>query len=266
MTDKKPAAEAMNHDEAGTELGAFALGALSPEEAERVRAHLAECTACAAEVEALRAVVASLPAEPTSGGMSAERSSAMRARILQRAEGERVQRRGTPLAGWLAIAASVAFIFAAAGYVRAVGERDRLRLAAARSDSLVARLTSIALDGEAQLAMMTGPGVHVMELAATGAHAPSARMFWDTTTNRWAMFAHGIPMPGKGRAYELWLVTKDKKIPAGMFTPGNDGSAVMHTSYAISPADLKAIAITEEPAAGVAAPTGPIVLLGTAGS
>lgn len=261
-----PTAAVMTHDEAKAELGAYALGALSPHDSERVRAHVAGCAECAAELEALRAVVESMPSAPAGGEISAERSAAIRARIVGQAQAGRATRRSGSPARWLAIAATIAFVFAAAGYVSAASERDRLRVAAARNDSLVARLTAVALDREAQLAMMTGPGVHVMELAATGAHAPSARMFWDTETNRWAMFAHGMPMPAKGRAYELWLVTKEKKIPAGMFMPGSDGSAVMHTSYAMTTADLKAIAITEEPAAGVTAPTGPVVLLGAAGT
>ncbi|MDQ6716922.1 MAG: anti-sigma factor [Gemmatimonadota bacterium] len=264
MTNKTPVT--MNHDVATAELGAFALGALSTGEAELMRAHVASCPECAAELEALRAVVSSLPEVPSAGGMPAERSSVLRARILDRAVIAKAPGRRVTPAIWLALAATIAFIFAAAGYLRAVGERDALRVAAARSDSVVARLTTIAQEREAQLAMMTGPSVHVMELAATGTRAPSARMFWDTSTNRWAMFAHRMPMPAKGRAYELWLVTKDKKIPAGMFTPGDDGRAVMHASYAMSPSDLKAIAITEEPAAGVTAPTGPIVLLGTVGT
>ena len=40
------------------------------------------------------------------------------------------------------------------------------------------------------------------------------------------------------------LVTADKKIPAGTFTPAGDGSAVVRATYALSPTDLKAITIT----------------------
>ena len=265
MTDSTQAGQ-MNHEDAYAELAALALGALSAEEERALETHVVGCAICAGELARLREVAGLLPALPSAGAMPAERAAAVRARLIERAESEgmpRALRSGRPIATWMAIAATVAFVMAGAGYLRAAGERDRLRLANARSDSLIARLTSVALDREAQLAMMTGPGVHVMELAATGVRAPSARMFWDPATHRWAMFAHRMPMPAKGRAYELWLVTKDRKIPAGMFRPQSDGSAVMHASYALTAADLKAIAITEEPAAGVTAPTGRIVLLGT---
>ncbi len=40
----------MNHDEIAALLGAFALDAVDPDEAEAIRAHLAECPRCSAEV------------------------------------------------------------------------------------------------------------------------------------------------------------------------------------------------------------------------
>lgn len=256
----------MSHEDAYIELGALALGALSPEEEKRVLAHVSGCSICADELKRMRAVVSVMPENPTAGALSTERSGGIRGRLMKRAELSGPARASRPIATWVAAAAAVAFLFVSAAYIRASSERNNLRVAVARSDSLIARLTATALDREAQMAMMTGPGVRVMELAATGVHAPSARMFWDPATNRWAMFAHGMATPAKGRAYELWLVTKDRKIPAGVFSPLGDGSAVMHTAYAMSPGELKAIAITEEPEAGVTAPTGPIVLLGTAGT
>lgn len=270
MTDTTTAGT-MNHEDTFAELGAMALGALSSEEQRTVMSHVADCNVCTGELARLRAVVSAMPDNPSAGPMTAQRSVALRARIVEQAGSSRAGASrplsvGRQMSTWLALAATVAFVFSGAGYYRAAGERDRLRVAAVHNDSLIARLTSVALDREAQLAMMTGPGVHVMELAATGVHAPTARMFWDPRTNRWAMFAHGMAMPAKGRAYELWIITKDRKIPAGMFMPGSDGSAAMHTTYAMTPSDLKAIAITEEPEAGVTAPTGPIVLVGTAGA
>jgi anti-sigma-K factor RskA len=265
MTNITPAGS-MTHEDAYAELGALSLGALSGEEEPAVLAHVADCRLCSDELRRLREVIALMPQMQSAGMMSPERSAGLRARLIERAQAARPASRRAPIANWLAIAASAAFVAAAAGYFRAAGERDRLRVASASSDSLIARLSAVALDREAQLTMMTGPGVHVMDLAATGIRAPTARMFWDPATSKWAMFAHGLSMPAKGRAYELWLVTKDRKIPAGMFVPRGDGSAVIHASYAMTPADLKAIAVTEEPEAGVTVPTGPIVLVGASGT
>ena len=41
---------AMSHDEIAQLLGAFALDAVEPDEAEAIRAHLLECPRCASEV------------------------------------------------------------------------------------------------------------------------------------------------------------------------------------------------------------------------
>ncbi|HXP33677.1 MAG TPA: zf-HC2 domain-containing protein, partial [Acidimicrobiales bacterium] len=41
---------AMNHDDIAQLLGAFALDAVDPDEADAIRAHLAECPRCASEV------------------------------------------------------------------------------------------------------------------------------------------------------------------------------------------------------------------------
>ena len=135
-----------------------------------------------------------------------------------------------------------------------------------KRDSVIAALNALVRERDAELSAITGPGVSVLELSSTGVHPPTARMFWDKATNRWTLFAHGLPVPKAGRTYELWLVTADKKIPAGIFKPGDDGSAVVRATYALQPSDLKAIAITDEPDGGVVAPTGAVILAASAGS
>src|SRR5262249_57070105 len=59
----------VDHEELRSRLGAFVLGALAPGEQAEVRAHLAVCDQCAAEVRTLRPVVDALaltvePVEP----------------------------------------------------------------------------------------------------------------------------------------------------------------------------------------------------------
>ena len=177
--------------------------------------------------------------------------------------------RGRSSGNWsrvIAIAAAVAVIALGLGYYDQFAARRELITGAATRDSVIAALNALVRERDAQLAVITGPAVSVVELSSTGVHPPTARMFWDRATNSWTLVAHGLPTPKAGRTYELWLVTADKKIPAGIFKPGDDGSAVVRATYALQPSDLKAIAITDEPAGGVSAPTGPVVLAGTAGS
>lgn len=217
--------------------------------------------------EELKALVEALPSRPRGATMSADRSAAIRSRLIARASEQRVGSARSPrnYSRIFAIAASVAVIALAAGYYNESATRREVAAGSARRDSLIAALNAVVRERDAELAAITGPGVSVMDLASTGAHPPTARMFWDKATNRWTLFAHGLAAPKSGRTYELWLVTADKKIPAGTFKPGGDGSAVVQATYALQPADLKAIAITDEPDGGVSSPTGSVILAAKAG-
>lgn len=162
----------------------------------------------------------------------------------------------------IAIAAALVVVALGLGYYNQYSAGRELIADATRRDSEIAALHQLVRERDAELAAITGPGVSVVELSSTGVRPPTARMFWDRATNKWTLFAHGLPSLKTGRTYELWLVTADKKIPAGTFEPAGDGSAVVRATYPLQPADLKAIAITEEPAGGVSAPTGAVVLAG----
>jgi anti-sigma-K factor RskA len=199
--------------------------------------------------------------------MAPDRGAAIRGRLLERAAHETTRGKSSGnFSRIIAIAAAVAVVALGLGYYNQYAARRELIAGAARRDSVIAALNALVRERDEQLTAITGPGVSVVELSSTGVRPPTARMFWDRATNRWTLVAHGLPTPKAGRTYELWLVTADKKIPAGVFKPGDDGSAVVRATYALGPAELKAIAITDEPAGGVSAPTGPVILAGTAGS
>jgi hypothetical protein len=298
----------LSHDEAWPELPAAALDALPAAEQAAVLEHAATCPQCAPELAAYGETAALLGHAAAPAALDAERGARLRARLLARAAAdgaggasatgaparradqatataappvpgtttgaaERARARwgmGSRLAPWVAVAASVAFIAAAAGLARVTRERDELRLAArelqarraaaaARADSLDSSLR----EREQMLAALTGPAVRVVDLAAAGRREPTARMFWDRATNRWTMFAHDLAQPGAGKTYQLWLVTADdRKISAGTFEPSASGDVVMQATYALEPSALRAIAVTEEPAGGVPQPTGPVVIVG----
>jgi hypothetical protein len=254
----------LSHDEAFAELGALALGALDPNEEREVMGHVAECRECREELEVLREITSSMPVEPSLGTMPPDRSAEIRASLVERASSESVQRPASNLWKVLSVAATIAVAVLGAAWYREyqanIAMGTRIAAANATADSLALAVR----EKEDQLAAMTGPGVSVVELSSSATRAPAARMFWDRTTNRWTMYAHRLPALQPGRAYELWLVTADTKIPAGTFKPGADGSATFTAVYELRPEDLKAIAVTEEPEAGVPSPTGPIILLGTA--
>jgi len=262
-----PAGPPLTHDAAFPEVGALALGALPSAEERLVRAHVENCPVCSAELAAMKGIVGAMPARPPGGAMDQGVSAGIRSRLLARAADQSARNQsGGKVYRLLAIAAALAAVLLGVGYYRERAERRELLANAARRDSVISALNSLVRDRDAELAAITGPGVSVVELSSTGVRPPTARMFWDRATNRWTLFAHGLAVPKPGRTYELWLLTADKKIPAGTFTPASDGSAVVRATYALSPTELKAIAVTDEPAGGVSAPTGAVVLAGTTGT
>ena len=169
--------------------------------------------------------------------------------------------------GWLA-AASLLLALGAIGYgVRAArtGIDVGLHARAAAARRTRSSRTQLA-EQKAILEELTGPGVRVIDAAATSAREPYARMFWDQPTNRWTFVAYNLPAPAPGHTYQLWLVTRDqKKVSAGTFTPDAQGSAIVRATYELPGDSLAAIAVTSEPAGGSAQPTSTPFLVGRRG-
>lgn len=278
--------EPLMHDAARELLSMAALDALAPSERAALEAHLSTCAECTADLAALRDGVAavgdSLPRRP----MAPEHDSRIRARLMARAVVDRedvtpIRRSEAPSPSigasithrqqthWRLLAAA-ALIFAVGG---AIYGREQ-RATGIGMAHLVSELTDSTRALHAQLAEqqaiveeLTGPGVRVIDAAATSAAKPYARMFWDQPTNRWTFVAHNLPAPEPGHTYQLWMITRDqKKLSAGTFVPAANGSAIVRTTYALASDSLAAIAVTNEPVGGSAQPTTAPFLVGAAKS
>lgn len=165
--------------------------------------------------------------------------------------------------GALLLAATLALL------VREKSENDRLREALLLADrSYLVQFDSLrgtAAEREGQMATLIGAQVRVVELTSAGPANPRARMFWDQATDRWTFVAHALPALAPGRSYQLWLVTRDQRISAGVFLPDAQGGAVVRATYPLDPSALRAVTVTEEVTGGAPGPTGPVVVAGTAG-
>jgi hypothetical protein len=278
----------MTHDEALAELGAAALESLPADEYAAVLAHARSCTSCRPELEALRGVGAAIALAAPVAPMRAERSAALRARLVARAAADQgrvadvvplrpASAAASPVTGgvspganrwrWMAIAASVALVVSVANQLRLLREHlgllervEAMQVAQGTSADEVRRLTQRASEQKQLVDALTGPSVKIFDLVSSSRQEPGARMFWDRATQRWTMFAHNLPQPGAGKTFQLWLVTPGSKISAGTFAPNANGDAVVSATYALDPTQLRAIAVTEEPAGGVPQPTGPFVV------
>jgi anti-sigma-K factor RskA len=88
-----------------------------------------------------------------------------------------------------------------------------------------------------------------------------ADIYWDTTANRWIVNAN-LPPPPPGKVYQLWFVTPDSQVSAGLIKPDQSGHGIALVPLPASIGQVAGAAITLEPEGGSAKPTLPIYALG----
>lgn len=234
-------------DEAFVALPDLALGIVPAPDAVRLMTIVRTSDKLQAELASLRAATDALASAVPAAAMAADRRSAMRARLLERASDDRSPTRteevyvGSPagsasapvltlvtpesrpivrevfVPARLTLVQRIAPLFAAAASVMFVLSVLRLQDALqARNDAQAAlqTMTQSTTQLEQQLAArdslvaaMSGAKVTVVELASTSNLPPGAKMFWDRVANRWTLVTHDLKPVQPGRTYQLWLVT-----------------------------------------------------------
>ena len=110
--------------------------------------------------------------------------------------------------------------------------------------------------------VLSSPDHWVIEMSgAEGAPNSSAKIYWDTRARQWVVMAQLPPAPA-GKVYQLWFVTADAKISAGLINPKDDGHAFTVVNVPQDVNNIAAAAITLEPEGGSPQPTMPIFTLG----
>ena len=114
------------------------------------------------------------------------------------------------------------------------------------------------------MAILTAPDVRQIDLAGQPvAPRAAARAFWSRSRGL-VLTASNLPAPPPGRTYQLWFVTAQAPVSAGLLKPDASGRV---TTLLNTPADLPApaaLAVTLEPEGGSVAPTGEKYLIGLA--
>ena len=113
------------------------------------------------------------------------------------------------------------------------------------------------------MAVLAAPDMARIDLAGqTVAPSARARAFWSRGRGL-VIAANNLPALRPGRTYQVWVLpATGAPISAGLLAP--DASGLATVSYETAP-DLPVpagVAVSEEPAGGVAAPTGDIYLAG----
>ena len=112
--------------------------------------------------------------------------------------------------------------------------------------------------------VLTAPRWRIIPLAGQDpAPDSSARIYWDVEGRRWVVTADLPPAP-EGKVYQLWFVTPEEKISAGLITPDKTGHGFTTVDLPNNLTRLVAAAITLEPEGGSQQPTMPIYVLGKA--
>jgi anti-sigma-K factor RskA len=260
------------HDELAL-AAPYVLGALDGAERRAFESHLASCSACTDEVRSLSRAAAALAHTVPQVTPRPE----LRARVLSAATGataiatppSEFSARG-PVREWLPVAAALLVAVGLGAYGWQLQQRVAIlegRLEAAEQRAVLAeRATADARravdDAQTSLAVLAAPDLVRIDLAGQGpGSAARGRALW--SRNRGMVFtAANLPPAPAGRVYQVWVVTAQTPVSAGLLSPDASGGA---TVYFQTPPDIAtplAVAVTLEPAGGVPAPTGARYLVG----
>jgi anti-sigma-K factor RskA len=246
------------HAEARDLLGAFALGALDAQEAAAVRAHLATCAECQAEIALLWSAVDALPElvepmEPPSG-----LRDSISAAILADSTAPQTPPASIPSTPFAPVAVEALPEGRAAEPIHPAKWWSKTTpWAAAAAILLLLSAGLLAWNLRLQEQVATTPATETIALAPTEV-APDAtgEVTYFPGDNLLLLDVRDLPPLEPGQVYEVWLLGADgAPVPAGVFGQSTDRHAIVADR-----SQFDTLAITAEPGPlGTEAPTGEIV-------
>jgi hypothetical protein len=277
-------------DEVEELSGLYVLGALTPDEEEQVRAHLATCDQAHATLEQLAPVVPGLletiePIDPPDALRASVLAAIATTPQLGADSAEPVG--GPLLSGATAVVASAPVTAsapaAASAPISLDAERARRRpgwerwirpaLAAAAVFLIVVLGATVvvqrqqASDSDARnqalqtaLTAMTQPGTQFARLQGTGGSVNASGIAVFPAGQTGTIVMQGLnPLPS-GRTYQAWLIASGAPVSAGLMSADSNGVAV---EQGIAPlAGAQTVALTIENAGGAVAPTSDPIVAG----
>jgi hypothetical protein len=258
----------VNHDDCAR-LAALApsaaLGALEPDDAAFVRAHLSACPRAHPELRdalALAAVIGeAMPDEDLP-------SPALRERLMARIHEESpdptavaaVVRQPAPPWRWIASGAGVLAAAAVLAVAVLAGQVGALRaeLDAAERD-LVARTAELdQAQAWIQRAVASGATAFFMDGEGQGEFASFMLVVEDDAAGA-VLLMSGLPQLAEGETYELWVERDGRVIGVGTFTPDREGLAALAIDASV--AGVRQAMITIEPEGGSTQPNADDVIM-----
>jgi hypothetical protein len=248
------------HEEIQELLGAYALDAVEPEEAEAVERHLLTCPRCRAEVEGHREVASML------GNSGADAPDGLWDRIASQLDDtpppmrldlqdggatvtplapRRRERSNRVLAAAIGAAAVLAIALLGA---QVVHQQQQL-------DDMESALEETTLQAAANRAFDDPDALQVQLQSADGATTASAVVLPDGSG---FLIAHALPGLDPSRTYQLWGDTDEGDLVSLGLLGDDPATIAFHAGD-----DLQALAITEEEAGGVSQSRNPPVVAGS---
>ncbi len=251
-------------DELTEAASLYASGAMPEEERKTYARHLEEgCALCRSEVLELQSAIQAFAfAQPS----VAPPSPAVKMRLMAQAELSASMRglqnqapsRRSDWIAWLISAAATAAL--AVVLLMNSSLRHNVELLSGRVSELESQMTG----QRTTFAALTSPRFQVINLSGQGAmRQAGARVFWNPTSRSWLFYVSDLPPAAQNRTYQLWYVpASGKPVSAGVFNTNADGTAMLELMVPANIRELKAAAVTTEPAGGLPQPSGSFVLLG----
>ncbi|HEY6541190.1 MAG TPA: anti-sigma factor [Ktedonobacteraceae bacterium] len=249
---------------------AYALGAVTPEEHQAVRAHLATCPKCTRLAGQLRSIVDLLPLSVAQVSPPA----ALRDRVLAAVQQEgRVvpiergaqirARKRKPAWGWgtrlLATAAIVLLMLTGAMTAWNVSLQQRASTLQQQTTQLGSRVAALqsaknTLQREvAQVYAMQGQGQ---------AQTTTGSLIYIPQKNITLLYLHGLPELQGSHLYQGWLIHNNKPTSIGTLSIQN-GVASLTFSGNVTGFDVAAVSLEPGPHASANAPSGPVIVTGS---
>jgi hypothetical protein len=113
----------------------------------------------------------------------------------------------------------------------------------------------------ALMALLRTPGARMTALSGTNAAPGAHAMLAYDKTGHAMLMTKNLPVAPPGKAYQLWFIKDNKKMPGKVFTTDENGNGVLEDQIPADALGSAVYAITLEPEKGVEIPTGTIYLV-----
>ncbi|MSQ48485.1 MAG: hypothetical protein EXR78_08930 [Deltaproteobacteria bacterium] len=141
----------------------------------------------------------------------------------------------------------------------------QLQQAEAGTRELVALREAVARQ-HGVIEVLTAPGLQVRSLrqARRGLNT-KGHVLWNEQRKAWVFYAFGMPPVPEGKEYQVWFMTeREGPVSAGVFSPDQDGvGQVLAAPPSKLCGEIRAVAVTLEPAGGLPKPSGEMYLRGS---